>query len=96
MTTTTGEQVITPKKTNSEFAGFVRRAIRAHGRRVAAGDVEALPEMLAVAAELDAAIQAAVDSLHGEYGYSLTEIADRLGISRQAARQRWEVRRTHS
>jgi len=43
-------------------------------------------------AEVDAAIGTAVNGLR-EYGYSWTEIGNRLGISRQAARQRWNGRR---
>jgi DNA-directed RNA polymerase specialized sigma24 family protein len=77
-----------PKKSNDEYAAFVRRAIRGHARRVAAGDVEALADMVALSAELEQALQTAVDGLRA-FGYSWTEIADRLGVSRQAARQRW-------
>jgi hypothetical protein len=44
--------------------------------------------MTGLANELDEAIGQAVKGLHGQ-GYSWTEIADRLGITRQAARQRW-------
>lgn len=41
-----------------------------------------------MSSELDAAIATAVRALH-EFGYSWTEIAGRLGTSRQNARQRW-------
>jgi hypothetical protein len=71
-----------------DYAAFIRRAIRAHGRRVADGDVEALPGLIALADELDQAITTAVTGLRGD-GYSWTEIAARLGVTRQAARQRW-------
>jgi hypothetical protein len=71
-----------------DYAAFIRRAVRAHGRRVADGDVEALPGLIALADELDQAITTAVAGLRG-HGYSWTEIADRLGVTRQAARQRW-------
>jgi DNA-directed RNA polymerase specialized sigma24 family protein len=73
---------------NSEFAAFGRRIIRAAGRRVAAGDVDALPELAALSADLDAAITTAVTGLRGA-GYSWGEIASRLGVTRQAAHQRW-------
>ena len=62
--------------------------MRAYGRRVGAGDVEALASMVKLAGELETAIQDAVIGLR-QFGYSWTEIGDRLGISRQAARQRW-------
>jgi DNA-directed RNA polymerase specialized sigma24 family protein len=72
----------------SEFAAFTLRVIRAHSRRVGAGDIESLVDLLAMSRELDQAIANAVTALH-EFGYSWTEIADRLGTSRQNARQRW-------
>jgi hypothetical protein len=71
-----------------DYAAFIRRAIRAHGRRVADGDVEALPGLLRLSAELEQAIGTAVTGLRG-CGYSWTEIANRIGVTRQAARQRW-------
>jgi hypothetical protein len=71
-----------------EYCAFIRRAIRAYGRRVADGDVEALPGLLNLSAELDQAIDCAVTGLRG-CGYSWTEIANRIGVTRQAARQRW-------
>lgn len=73
---------------NDEFAGFARRIIRAHGRRVATGDVEALRDLVALSATLDNAITEAVVGLRA-FGYSWAEIGQRLGISRQAAQQRW-------
>jgi hypothetical protein len=76
---------------NDEYASFVRRVIRAHARRVAAGDVDALANMTGLATELDEAITQAVIGLR-EAGYSWAEIAARLGVSRQAAQQRWGQR----
>jgi len=73
---------------NSEFAAFGRRIIRAAGRRIASGDVDALPDLAALSADLDAAITDAVSGLRA-VGYSWGEIASRLGVTRQAAHQRW-------
>jgi hypothetical protein len=73
---------------NDDFARFAVRIIRAHGRRIADGDVEGLVELLALAKELDAATQVAVDGLRAR-GFSWGEIASRLGTSRQAVQQRW-------
>ena len=72
----------------SEFAAFTLRVIRAHSRRVGEGDIDSLSDLLAMSRELDSSIATAVRALH-EFGYSWTEIADRLGTSRQNARQRW-------
>ncbi len=77
-----------PVVENDEYAAFTRRVIRAYARRVAAGDVEALTDMVVLVADLDTAIADAVMGLRA-HGYSWTEIATRLGITRQAAQQRW-------
>ena len=73
---------------NDEYAGFLRRVIAAHGRRVATGDVEGLADLLRLSQELETAIDTAVTGLRA-CGYSWTEIASRIGVSRQAAHQRW-------
>ncbi len=77
-----------PVVENDEYAGFVRRIIRAHARRVASGDVEALTDMVALSSLLDESISQAVTGLRA-HGYSWADIGTRLGISRQAAQQRW-------
>ena len=76
---------------NDEYAAFARRVLRAYARRVATGDVEALTLMLGLSAEIDDAIAQAVTGLRGS-GYSWAEIGSRLGITRQAAQQRWGAR----
>jgi hypothetical protein len=73
---------------NSEYVGFVRRAVAALGRRVAGGDVEGLADLARLSAAVDAALTQAVVGLRDE-GYSWAEIGSRLDISRQAAQQRW-------
>jgi hypothetical protein len=73
---------------NDSYAAFLRRVLRAHGRRVATGDVEALADLVALAEDIDRAVGEAVRGLRGS-GYSWAEIASRLGVTRQAAQQRW-------
>jgi len=73
---------------NDEYAAFARRVLRAYSRRVGDGDVEALALMVGPADEIDAAIGGAVRGLHPR-GYSWAEIGSRLGITRQAAQQRF-------
>ncbi len=73
---------------NDQFDAFTRRILRAYARRVAYGDVEALTLMLGLSAEIDDAIGQAVTGLRA-FGYSWAEIGSRLGITRQAAQQRW-------
>jgi hypothetical protein len=93
MSTSTVKAALTPNRQrrvveNDEYAAFVRRAVAAYARRVAAGDVEALRDLVGLSADLDTALVDAVKGLRA-FGYSWAEIGDRLGISRQAAQQRW-------
>jgi hypothetical protein len=84
---------LTPKRRsrvveNDEYAAFLRRVIAAYSRRVAAGDIEAITDMAALAGHVDQAISDAITGLRS-IGYSWADIALRLGITRQGAQQRW-------
>lgn len=84
---------LTPRKRrrvveNDEYTAFLRRAIRALARRVSGGDVDAITEMAALSGDLDNAIHKAVTGLRNR-GYSWAEIGTRLGVTRQAAQQRY-------
>jgi hypothetical protein len=74
---------------NDEYAAFLRRVIRAYNRRVAAGDIDAIADMTVIAALFDTAIRDAITGLRCHHGYSWADIAARLGVTRQAAQQRW-------
>lgn len=74
---------------NDSYAGFMRRAVRAFGRR-AETDLDALRMMVELRAELDQAIATAARAAHeGEAAFSWTEVGQALGMTRQAARQRF-------
>jgi hypothetical protein len=73
---------------NIDYAAFASRVIKAHGRRVGEGDIEGLVELVALTNQLDTAITAAIAGLRAE-GYSWADVALRLGITRQAAQQKW-------
>ncbi len=73
---------------NDDYAAFLRRVIRAYSRRVAAGDIEAIADMAATADQMDTAIRDAITGLRA-IGYSWADVGLRLGITRQAAQQRW-------
>ena len=77
-----------PAVENDDYAAFARRIIRAHGRRVAAGDPDALVALVGLGRDVDAATTEGVTGLRAA-GYSWGDIAGRLGVSRQAAQQRW-------
>lgn len=77
-----------PVVENSAYAAFAGRVIRGAGRRIGAGDVDGLGELAALASDVEESIGHAVSGLR-RAGYSWAEIAARLGITRQAAQQRW-------
>src|SRR5262245_14313017 len=73
---------------NSEYASFARRVLKGYARRVAAGDIEALRELAVFVSDVDDATRVAVAGLR-RFGYSWLDIAEQVGISKQAAQQRW-------
>lgn len=71
------------------MGAMVRRVLRnGLGRRAAEGDVQALQELVALQATLQEAITEAGRAMH-DRGYSYTYLGAELGITRQAARQRF-------
>ena len=81
---------LTPKPAveNSEYAAFARRILRAYARRIATGDIDALEDIITLADDIEDIIRHAVTGLRGQ-GYSWADIGTRLGVTRQAAQQRW-------
>ncbi|HET9895198.1 MAG TPA: hypothetical protein VFQ44_09715 [Streptosporangiaceae bacterium] len=84
---------LTPKRPkpvteNSEYAAFARRILRAYSRRIATGDIESLTNLITLVDDINEATQRAINGLRAA-GYSWTDIGTRLGITRQAAQQRW-------
>jgi hypothetical protein len=73
---------------NDDYAAFTRRVLAAHGRRIARGDIEGITALAEIASSLDTALSLAIRGLRAQ-GYSWNDIATRLGITRQAAQQRW-------
>ncbi len=74
-----------------EFLSFMRRMVRATSRRVADRDIEALAGLQLLRDELDAEMAKAVATLRTPEGggYSYTDVGRVLGITRQAAQQRF-------
>ena len=75
-----------------DYVAMLCRMVRAAGRRVADGDPKDLALLLQVQAELDAAIAAGVRGMRESSDRSWSEIARALGVTKQAAAQRWGVR----
>jgi hypothetical protein len=87
---------LTPKRSrpvveNDSYAEFAHRILTAYARRIASGDLESLPLLTALSADIDTAIGQAITGLRA-FGYSWADIAARLGVTRQAAQQRWGTR----
>lgn len=80
---------LTPKRVRDmdEYAGMLRRMIRAAGRRAAEGDPEDLAELVALRAVLDEAIETGVTGVR-EY-YSWADVGAALGVTRQTAHERY-------
>jgi hypothetical protein len=77
-----------PVVENDAYAAFARRILRAYARRIATGDIESLSLMTRLADDIEVAIAEAVTGLRA-FGYSWADIGTRLGVTRQAAQQRW-------
>ena len=91
--TNTVNHLLTPKRArpvveNDAYAAFAHRILTAYARRIAGGDLESLPLLTALSADIDTAIGQAITGLRA-FGYSWADIAARLSVTRQAAQQRW-------
>ena len=74
---------------SDEFAAFARRVVRAFGRRIGDGDLWALGDLVKLRDQVDEAIRDGVGTARESHGVSWTDVARELGVSRQAARQRY-------
>jgi len=73
-----------------ELGAMTRRVLASLVRRAGAGDLDALGELAALVDHVEYALALAAHNAHvGPAAYSWTEIARELGITRQAARQRF-------
>jgi hypothetical protein len=77
-----------PREENGEYARSIGRMLRSYGRRIAEGDTADLADFAALIALAEGEFRAAVGALR-ERGYSWAEVGASLGISRQAAQQRF-------
>jgi predicted YcjX-like family ATPase len=67
----------------------VQRMIRAVGRRVAGEDIEDLPLLVSLVEEAERQLQLAVTQQRHDLGRSWSQIGAGLGMSKQAAQQRF-------
>lgn len=73
----------------SEFHAMLTRMVRSYGRRLADSDPSDLADALQLARQLEDAIGNAVAELRAVHGFSFTDVGAALGITRQAAQQRF-------
>lgn len=72
------------------------RMMRAYGRRVGAGDVEDLGDLIALEGVLREVLQDAVTAMRANHGRSWADIAAAAGTTRSAAHQRWGAKAAHA
>ena len=77
----------------SSYIAFAGRIIRRAGERVASADDWELGELLSLRSEVETAITRAVAGLRAQ-GHSWQYVGDALGITKQAAQQRYGERAT--
>lgn len=74
----------------TEYSRFARRIVSAYGRRIREnGDVESLAELVDLADDVNRTLAVVVTRLRDEQGYSWTDVGHALGVTRQAAQQRF-------
>lgn len=76
-----------PPREAHTYPPFLRRMIRGYARQVAQADPADFADMVAVRDYLDAYCHDVARTM--QQTHSWTDIAAALGVSRQAARQRW-------
>lgn len=72
---------------NREFAAFTRRIVARFAAR-AGSDIDMLPVLRDIQDEIDTLMRASIAKVQTD-GYSWADIARRLGVTRQAAQQRY-------
>jgi hypothetical protein len=78
-----------PKAETTEYAAMLTRMVRSYSRRIADGNPSDLADAIKLQRTLDEAIGQAVANMRATTGYSWAELAVELGVTRQAAQQRF-------
>jgi len=72
-----------------EYVGMLHRMLAALGTRVAGADIAMLAAMAGLPALVERLLGETVTRLRADHGYSWGDIGHALGITRQAAQQRF-------
>jgi hypothetical protein len=70
--------------TTEDYAAMLRRMIRSYGRRIGENPEAGLEAVRAIEAELTGAVNTGLAEANRTGGRSMTELADMLGVSKQA------------
>jgi hypothetical protein len=72
-----------------EYVAFIHRILRALGTRVGDADVEMLASLASLPGLVEELLGETVERLRDQHGYAWSDIGRALGITRQAAQQRF-------
>lgn len=72
-----------------EFAAMLSRMVTSYGRRLADANPSDLADAVQLQRQLDEVIGQAVAQLRATHGFSWADLAAELGVTRQAAQQRF-------
>lgn len=75
--------------TDRQYRAMLGRMMRAYERRVGTATMEELTDLVELRTELDAITKRAIGELRRSGSYTWEEIGTALGVSRQAAQQRY-------
>lgn len=82
-----------PHRETPEYVAMLRRMLRGLGRRMAEhSNPSDLADLVQLQRELDATIRQSVHAMRDEHGYTWQQLADELGVTKQAAQQRYGKR----
>jgi hypothetical protein len=77
-----------PPTTTEQYAGMLRRMLNAYGKRIGETPIEGLTHLRELEQALTDATNLGIWSANKEAGHSINELADVLGVSKQAIYKR--------
>jgi len=79
-----------PHRETPEYVAMLRRMVRGLGRRINEhANPSDLVDLVELQRELDDCVRASVRVMREEHGYTWQQLADELGVTRQAVQQRY-------
>lgn len=73
----------------TEFAAMLSRMVTSYGKRLADSDPSDLVDAVSLQLQLERVIGQAIAQLRATHGFSWADVARELGVTRQAAQQRY-------